>query len=266
MQQSCRMVLGLDLEGVNEDLINSGVNTNVDRVIEIGAVLWDCEKLQPVKMISELVKEDDHLPITQELTDLTGIDSEMLEDWALKGEEIKQVLIKLSELIDQADAIMAHNGEQYDKPMIEALYRRFHFNIPEKTWIDTIHHVEYPAKIFGKSMPLLEHAHGFINPFPHRAVTDVLSMLKIASNYDFNRMLKLAQSQKVRLVAALDAPNWKNKQEVEEFNKIKNRVAKSRFRWDGQKKVWTKEVPKLLVDEGKIDYDFDYYMQEINDS
>ena len=39
----------------------------------------------------------------------------------------------------------------------------------------------------------LEHYHGFLNPFPHRAVTDVMSMLKIASQYDLDRMADLAK-------------------------------------------------------------------------
>ena len=44
-------VLGLDLEGMNVD-IKKGVNTKLDRITEIGAVLWDWEKKQPLKMFS----------------------------------------------------------------------------------------------------------------------------------------------------------------------------------------------------------------------
>jgi DNA polymerase-3 subunit epsilon len=47
-------VLGIDLEGMNEDLQNNGVNIAKDRVIEIGAVLWDWHHAMPVNMQSEL--------------------------------------------------------------------------------------------------------------------------------------------------------------------------------------------------------------------
>jgi DNA polymerase III subunit epsilon len=255
--QKCKFILGIDLEGVHENLIDNGINLKTDRVTEVGAVLWDCERSQPVQFLSELINEPDHLAHTDELTELTGIDDVMLESWGNDRHTIPLVLSKLADLIDKASFLMAHNAHQYDRPMLEALFRRFGKTLPEKTWICSMEDIEYPSKITTKSMAGLEHAHGFINPFPHRAVTDVLSMLKIASHYDYDRMAMLAQSPRVTIVAKLEAPNWRNREEVEQFNRIKNKVAKARFRWDAQDKVWTKRVHKLLLDEGRIQYDFE---------
>jgi DNA polymerase-3 subunit epsilon len=164
-------------------------------------------------------------------------------------------------MMEESNYFMAHNAHGYDKPMLTELFKRFDVPMPDKTWIDSLEDIEFPKKMKTKSMAGLEHAHGFINPFPHRAVTDVLSMLKIASNYDFSRMAKLACSEKVLLVAKLDAPNWKDKEEVDEFNKIKHKVSKARFRWNPRKKQWWKEVHKLLLDEGKIQYDFPFIIK-----
>lgn len=255
-------VLGIDLEGINKDLIYSGVDVSVDRVIEIGAVLWEWQSAQPVKIMSELINEVDHLPITQEVQDLTGIDDQMLERWGAKGTDIHTILTQLARLMESADYIMAHNGGGYDIPMLEAMFKRYDLKMPEKTWIDTMTDVEYPSKFSGRSMALLEHSHGFVNPFPHRAVTDVLSMLKIASQYPLNRMTKMAKSPMVTIAAALKAPNWKDPAAVKEFNEIKNKVAKSRFRWNPSDKEWTKEVHKVLIDEGKIKFDFEYFIKE----
>lgn len=255
--QKCHKLLGIDLEGVHDNLIEEGINFKLDKVTEIGAVLWDCSRHQPVQFISELINEPNHLPHTEELTELTGIDDEMLEQWGHTKATIPLVLSRLSELMEKADYVMAHNAHQYDRPMLEALYQRNNLTMPKKTWICSMEDIEYPNKITSKSMAGLEHAHGFINPFPHRAVTDVLSMLKIASHYDYDRMAQMAESPKVTLVAKLEAPNWRDREEVEAFNKIKHKVAKARFRWDAQDKVWTKRVHKLLLDEQKISYDFD---------
>ena len=49
---------------------------------------------------------------------------------------------------------------------------------------------------------------------------------------------------------------------VSEFNEVKNKVAKSRFKWNPSTKQWTKEIHKILIDEGKINYDFEYFIKE----
>lgn len=260
-QKKCELILGIDLEGVNLALIENGIQLDVDRVTEIGAVMWDCGRQQPVQFLSELINEPDHLPISEELTELTGIDDEMLNKWAHTKQTIPLVLSRLKEMMETADYCMAHNAHQYDLPMLGAMFERYGMKMPEKVWIDTLDDIEYPKKITHKNMAGLEHAHGFINPFPHRAVTDVLSMLKIASHYDFDRMAKLAASPKIMLVATLDAPNWRNRDEVDDFNRVKNKVSKARFRWDAGQKRWTKKVHKVLFDENKLNLDFDFTIE-----
>ncbi len=258
MADKAMLILGIDLEGMNENLVENGVNLAVDRVTEIGAVLWDTRLNQPVKIYSELINEPDHLSISEEIQDLTGIDDQMLNEWGLQKDEIKLGLERLAIIMNKADYLMAHNGTNYDVPMLTALFKRFSVPMPNKVWIDTAVDIEFPKKIVHKSMANLEHSHGFINPYPHRAVTDVLSMLKIASNYSFDRMAKLADSEKVKIVAELEAPNWRNKNEVETFNKVKSKVSRARFQWNPNNKTWTKSVHRLLIDEGKVNYDFEW--------
>jgi len=257
-----KLVLGIDLEGMNDNLIDNGVNLIKDRVTEIGAVVWDFNVNQPVQIFSELIDEEDRLTLTEEIIELTGITEKMLEVWGKKGQDIKAALEYLASLMKKCKYIMAHNGKMYDLPMLREMFSRYEVEFPNKIWIDTYTDIEFPNKINNKSMAGLEHAHGFINPFPHRAVTDVLSMLRIASNYDIDRMGKMAESPIVTIVAKLDAPNWKNANQVEEFNKIKHKVSKARFRWNANQKLWTKEVQKILLDEDKINFDFEWYFQE----
>jgi len=259
---SSPLILGIDLEGMNRDLHFTGVDVKTDRVTEIGAVLWDWNAGQPVKILSELIDEVDHLPISEEVEGITGITDELLQNWGAKGQEIHVILEQLKTLMNKADYIMAHNGPMYDIPMLRAMFSRYGLEMPEKTWIDSMTDIEFPKLMTGRSMALLEHSHGFINPFPHRAVTDVLSMLKIARQYPISRIMKLAESPRVTMVASLKAPNWKDNVAVTEFNAIKNKVSKARFKWNPTKKIWTKEVHKVLIDEGKINYDFEWYIQE----
>lgn len=254
-------ILGVDLEGINRDLLYTGLDLKVDRIIEIGAVLWDYKFNLPVQFISELIDEKDHLSISEEVEEITGINDDILSEWGLKDEQIKETLLKFTSLAKKADFLMAHNGRNYDRPMLEAIYKRFDLELPSKPWIDTSIDIEFPKKIKKKSLAALEHVHSFINPFPHRAMTDVLSMFKVAHFYNMERIAQLATSNKVRMIAKLKAPNWKDPQEVDKFNRLKNKVANAEFRWNPHRKIWSKETSQLLIDEGLIKYDFEWSIQ-----
>ena len=209
-------------------------------------------------MLSELINERDHLPISEEVQDITGIDDNMLEKWGLKDAHIIATLKNLAHMMERADYLMAHNGTGYDIPMLEAMYQRYSLEMPKKVWIDSMIDIEYPRNIKGRSMALLEHAHGFVNPFPHRALTDVLAMLKVATQYNLENMVAMAESPMMTVVAKLNPPNWRNQDQVDAFNKTKNKVAKSRFRWNPSNKTWSKQIHKILIDEGRLDYDFEW--------
>lgn len=262
MSDKTPLILGIDLEGMNEDLINNGLNLKVDRVIEVGAVLWDFNRKRPLQIITELINEKNHLPISLEVERLTGIDDEMLTDWGLREDHIKAFLRNLQGYIKKADYLMAHNGPNYDIPMLDAMFKRYGMEMPEKVWIDTLTDIEYPDHIQQRSMMALEYHHGFINPFPHRAVTDVMAMLKVASCYPLDRMVELAKSPNITIIAKLNAPDWRNAVEVKKFNKIKNKVAKSKFKWNPNNKTWTRSIQKILLDEDKLQFDFDWYIQD----
>ena len=255
MATTSHFVLGIDLEGVNVDL-NQGINTDVDRITEIGGMLWDWEAAQPVSFHSYLIDEPDRPDISEELVELTGITDQMLTNYGVKKNDIPQTLDRLIHDFDRAEYIIAHNGRGYDYPMLNALFQRYNKTLPPKIWIDSSSDIEYPRKIKQRSLMALEHYHGFVNPFPHRAITDVMSMLKIASQYNLERMAQLAASPLVELVAEFSPPNWNDLEAVEKFNKIKNKVAKSGFRWNPQRKIWSRRVHQLLMDEKKIDFEF----------
>lgn len=257
------LVLGLDLEGINKDLIGSGVNLQTDRVIEIGAVLVDWDTLQPVKILSELIDEVDRLELSEEVIELTGINERHLKNWGLKGEGIRSTLNELSKLFHEADYILAHNGDGYDKPMIHAMFQRYDISFDEnKLWIDSSKDIEFPKKFSQRSLAMLEHYHGFINPMPHRALADVFSTIKIASQYNLERIIKLAQSPRKTLIADLNAPNWKNKKEVEVFNTKKNIIAKSGFKWNPKDKNWELVVQELLINENRLSFPFEWYIKD----
>lgn len=226
--------LGVDFE-------TTGLDVEKDRIIEIGAVLWHVERKVPLQMLSLLVDPD--IPVTPFITSLTGISD---EDVKVHGVSTIEALDQLHPLMDLADYIVAHNGASFDKPLWEAEYKRCgahrgqDIKVP---WIDTRTDVPYPEHIKSKSLNHLAYDHEFINPFPHRAVTDVLTMLKIASKYDPQQIINYKETPSLEIRAMVT------------YNDREKAKAKS-YHWDGGRKFWVKNIKEFQLKKEIEDSDF----------
>jgi DNA polymerase-3 subunit epsilon len=163
------------------DFETTGLDFDKDRVIEYGLVAWDVELRQPVRLMGNLVKPERNF--TQ-------------EEWAA-AEAVHHIgmgtvnrygmpehiaLAILLTWYETADYIVAHNGVFFDKPMLERWATRYpELKMPKRPWIDT--RVDLPVPLSGK-LVYLAADHGFINPFPHRALFDAMTCLRIIDNYD----------------------------------------------------------------------------------
>lgn len=222
------IVIGVDVE-------TTGLTIGKDRIIEVGAVAWDTERNVPAFIFSKFVYEPLTYPdLSPEITALTGIH---LDNLTMFGESPKEVFQELATLMRLGVAVVAHNGNQFDKPMIAAEFQREGVELPQLPWIDTLTDVPYPPKIETRKLPYLAAEHGFLNPFSHRAVFDVLTMFEFVKQYDFQQILALSAEPSVLLQAHTQAP-WLD-------GGASNTIAKGRgFRWDGSRKLWCKTVKR----------------------
>lgn len=210
--------LGLDFE-------TTGLDTKADRVIEVGAILWDPHRKVPLKIFNEMVKVDRDLsPI---ITNLTGITDEDLDKW---GHDSSAIFGQLDHMIRRCDYVVAHNGNSFDKPFYENECERHDLHIIEKPWLDSRLDVPYPDdKSQSKKLSHLAMEHGFLNPFPHRALSDVLTMLKVVSYYDPDSIIEFKNAPNVTVRALV---NFDNKDK-----------AKARgYHWEAKKKIWYKTM------------------------
>ena len=223
------LLLGLDFE-------TTGLDFQTDRITEIGAVLWDTDQRQPVQIFSALVAHDDAPVITPEIAQLTGITESMLR---LHGRSPYEAFRDLIALINECEFIVAHNGAGFDRPMLEAQMRRydedesFHHvaeTYPWTTpWIDTCMDIEFPPHITTRKLVHLAAEHGFLNPFAHRAIFDVLTMLRILDAYPLQPILECAMQPIVTLQALVSFDD--------------RELAKARgYRWSANQKAWLKKV------------------------
>jgi DNA polymerase-3 subunit epsilon len=233
-------VLGLDFE-TTWGPPGEGVDPKKSRIIEAGAVLWDTARKQPLRIYNQVCPWlPEFGPFDERVTGLTGLTE---EDLNKHGRPTPQVLLNLVQLMGMADAVVAHNGTGFDKPVFFTEIGRHGIELPEAVkvmpWYDTSCDVPYPKDIETRKLQFLAPAHGFLNPFSHRAIFDVLSMLKVMSNYDVAEIHRRATAQKVKIRAMTSKP-W-------EDGGKSNQAAKDRgFRFDGDVKLWTKIV---LADE-----------------
>lgn len=181
------LVLGIDLE-------TSGTDSSKDKILEIGCVLWDIETHQPVKQWSVLVNGFlGKITLTEANKMIHGLNEEMIQR---HGYPLAKVIPVLKGFFKEADYIVAHNAS-FEKGFIYAIPEMQEFQ--DKAWIDTLCDVPYPLTMTSKNLTALATAHGLLNPFPHRSLSDVLMMLQIMSRYDFEEIVRLSKEDTLKI-------------------------------------------------------------------
>jgi len=206
------LIVGVDVE-------TTGLNAEEDRITEIGAVLWEWETSRPLALFSTLV--DPERPIPPEITKLTGIDDEMISRF---GWTESVALGMLVPMVEKASYAMAHNAP-FDQGFLDAATQRWRDMKVPILWLDTKGDIRYPETITTRNLRHLASEHGFLNPFSHRAVFDVLTMLKVASCYDLEEIIARAKEPTLYVQALVS---------FDEKDKAKTRG----YYWCAPKKIW----------------------------
>ena len=213
------IILGLDFE-------TTGLLPQEDRIIEVGAVLYDWDTETPVRLLSQLVRPGRSLP--PEIVALTGITDALIEAY---GQDEIAVLGYLTHLMAQADFVMAHNGTEFDKLFFDASVARISLDMAgcRRPWLDTRCDIVFPESVTTRNLKFLAAEHGFLNPFAHRAVFDVLTMLKVARQYPIENIITRSKEPTLYIQALVS---------FDEKEKAKARG----YYWCGPQKVWWRSM------------------------
>ena len=223
------IVLGIDLE-------TTGFVPGTDRITELGAVLWDTQEKTPLRLFCRTVQTS--VELTPEIQRITGIKPHMVQ--APHAIPIGQALYELHDLAEHADYYVAHNAP-FDRSFIEHAAAHFQFPLKALPWIDTITDVPYPDSISTRRLGYLAAEHGFLIPFAHRALFDVMAMLKVLSLYDFAEVVKLQASPTLTIYGRHGYEN--------------NATAKEHgFKWDAESKQWFRNIKECHYTEGMFPF------------
>lgn len=228
-------VLGLDFE-------TTSLDPQTAHIIEIGAVLWDTEKKTPLKIFNELVWDPDYPPIREEGLAHHGIGEDLLREMG-KPPRISFARLDLIAAVHDPKFIVAHNGRAYDCPLLKANLKWCELEDEETPallslpWIDTKEDLPFDYPVSSRKLSHLAADHGFMNPFAHRAVFDVITMLRVMSYYP---MEKILEYQKFKPIEAVVSFNDREK------------AKEAGFSWNASLKKWWKKIhPDSLVEEQK---------------
>jgi len=182
------LVLGIDFE-------TTGLNPKVHVICEVGAQLWDTEYHRAVQSLQCLVQPPVAAPpFEPDAIAATGLVPDLITKY---GKDSLRSLKQLLNMYDQADVICAHNGNTCDRLFLRAWMDFFGFTdetfLENKLWLDTMVDIDYPKK-WNKQLICLAAYHGFINPFPHQAMGDVMTMFAILDHYPIEQVIEMAQT------------------------------------------------------------------------
>jgi len=235
------IILGKDYE-------TTGLDPKVSSVTEVGMILWDTDTSSPIKVLGFLVDPGPEAVWDPLAIKKTLITPQLCSKYGYQNERaLKQVL----SWYQDADVICAHNGNRFDKPLFLAWCSKFGFTPPDKSWIDTNTDIELDELEHSKSrkLPYMAADHGFLNPFPHRAVFDVMTMLRILSGYDLERVLFLARQPNIQIQAIV---SYEDKD-----------LAKARgYRWEPDprnpngKNIWTQSIKECFLEKERKEAGF----------
>jgi DNA polymerase III epsilon subunit-like protein len=229
--------LALDFESTGLDFVK-------DRIIEVGAVLWSTGQRKCLESQGFLVKSD--VPVSAEITKITGITQSAVDKF---GYDSAGSLETVMDLIASADAVIGHNVTRFDRKMLYAWAAREGINdLPDMLWIDTF--TDLPDT-FATKLGYMAADSGFVNLFPHSALTDCLTVLKLVEKYDIEKVIERAKSPMVVVQAHQD--------------RGQNELAKkAKFRWRPETKQWWKFVKEIDLEAFAKDLPFDVSVHREN--
>lgn len=221
--------LGIDFE-------TTGLDHEKDRIVEAGAVLWDWETRSPIKIYNTLVKSE--VPLSAEAAQVNGLSNEVVNKWGVDEDE---ALFTIANMGNEADYCVAHNAP-FDQGMYDSYWARQGAPIKPERWLDSSVDVPYPANFKQRNLLYVGAMYGFLNPFPHRAVTDVLAMFKVLDQFSPEQIIEYSLAPTVRLRAMVKKP-WTDDGESTGWAKSLS------YRWEAANKYWFKEVKDFEVED-----------------
>jgi len=220
--------------GVYLDVETTGLEPS-DKIIELALVAFEFDDAGNIyRVLDEFDEfEDPGRPISQEITDLTGITAADVQ-----GKRISEEVV--SSIVEPADLIVAHNAS-FDRPYVEARLPVFE----QKPWACSVMDIEWRRHGFsGRNLEYLAMKRGFVFE-GHRAINDCLAGLELLAlplppeggPPTLAGLLASSRRSSVRL--------WAKDSPFDSKDRLKSRA----YRWNAAAKTWWRDLPSEEFDD-----------------
>ncbi len=235
--------LATALCGCALDVETTGLDHRTDAVIELAMQRFRVDRTGRIIGLGPPFRwlEDPGVPISAEITALTGIDDE-----AVAGRRIGEA--EATGLLLDADFVIAHNAT-FDRPFVE---RRLPL-AAGRPWVCSMRDVDWRGMGFeGRVLSHLLSQMGWFYE-AHRADVDVTALLKLLAHVPEGRDATVLSdairnaSRPAYVVEAVRAP----------FD-TKDLLKARGYRWDGSRRHWWREVT-----EGELDDEIEWSLRNV---
>lgn len=223
--------------GVIVDTETTGLNQDTDKIMEIGLVVfeYDPETGQAYRVLESFgALEDPGIPITPEITEITGITNEMVA-----GKRIDDA--QVAALVSGASIVIAHNSK-FDRPFLEQRFPVFE----ELPWGCSFAQVDWDGEGLGaRKLDYFAFQFGFFFD-AHRAETDCQALLTILQQELPKSKVKVLKS----LLDQLPQKDW-TVYPVSDYSSKDLLKARSYY-WDATRKVWHRTLTGTEAITGEV--------------
>lgn len=238
-------LLGLDFE-------TTSAEPEKCEVTEIGIVGYDTDMgTSPVMSYTSLNSDVEIIePMAEKIT---GISVERCKTYGVPFESMKTRTFERINTF-QPDFIVAHNGTTFDRVIFERLFLKDALFQYPLDWIDTM--TDLPLSVYEElrtgQLELMAARIGFVNPFPHAALPDVMTMMKILlMQPDLNIIVERSKSPMIDIKANVS------------FDE-KDLAKEQKFGWQQYRggkhypKTWVKSVKECDLEELSKNWTFNW--------
>ncbi len=156
------------------DTETTGIKIGKDRIIEIAA-------FDPTLDRKFCTFTNPECPIPPESTQITHITDDMVKEAPL----IQEALTQFVSFCEGDVVLVAHNNDGFDKPFLEAEFRRANLPMPSWIFVDSLKWArKYRNDLPRHSLQILRESYGIQANQAHRALDDVIVLHEV-----FRRMI-----------------------------------------------------------------------------
>lgn len=177
------------------DLETTGLSPETDHITEVAWALKEVGDPKPLDLQSHFIlPPSDLFELNPTITQLTKIQMKHLK----RGKPLEDVFRWLADAAREADWIVGHNSENFDKPFLQEKSKGFdpsqRTSVFSKPWLDTMSDCVYPEDCRHTNLMYVAAYFGFVSPFPHAALFDVMTTLRILDQFDLAQVIERAKS------------------------------------------------------------------------